>query len=115
MRQPNSKWYSARVWRLCFHGRCLLAFLLDHGHRDSRELLIDCIATLRGCLRFLKKVLETSRVSSLDHAEARFIAHVVGNFCFWWTVVEMKRWLTLYETTRVKAVKWPDPGIHCQL
>src|SRR5262245_1819984 len=69
-------------WLLSFRFRGRIALYLNHGYCHSRELLIDGIAALRRGLRFLKEVLEASRIRALDHAKARFVAHVVGNLRF---------------------------------
>src|SRR5262249_4166007 len=99
---------------LSFRFRGVIALCLDHGYCHSSELLIDGIAALRRGLSFLEEVPEASRISALNHSEARFVTHVVGNLRFGRAVVEVKGWLALDQASRVKAIERPDAGIHGQ-
>ena len=85
------------------------------GHGDARELLVDRVALLRGLVRLLEKTLEARGIGALDHAEARLVAHVVGDPRFRRTIVEMERRFALGQAARIETVERPYAGIHRQL
>src|SRR5262245_3908466 len=86
--------------------RTVLCFVI--GHLDLRELLIAGITTIGRSLCLLKEVFEPSRIGTLNHPKARFIAHILGHFGFWWTIVEIEWSFTLDQPARIEPVEWPD-------
>ena len=72
----------------------------DGRNRDARELLVDGVPAFGGRLRLLDERLVARGIGALDHAEARLVAHVVGDLRLRRTVVEVQRRLRPWRIRR---------------
>src|SRR4026208_1154483 len=120
MRQPDSEITRAEIHALLlFFCRLRIAavFVLgfDLRQRYARELLVDRVALVRGRLRLFEKSLEARGIGALDHAEARLVAHVVGDSRLRRTIVETERRFALGPASRIETVQRPNAGIHREL
>ena len=53
--------------------------------------MIARIAARGGGLSFFEEILEAFGISPLDHAIARFVAHVLGDFWLGWPIIKIQR------------------------
>src|SRR6516225_6958325 len=85
------------------------------GQCDSGELLIKSDPPCRVVARRCRQAPEALGVDLLDHAETRFVAHVVGNAHLAGLGIEHQRRLTALRPPGVITIEWPDTRVDGQL
>src|SRR4029453_16201293 len=85
------------------------------GQLYLRKLLVTRIATIGLILCKFEELLEACGILTLNHAEAGFITHVLGNFGFWWTIVQMEWFFALNKPAWIKAIERPHARLDSQL
>src|SRR6185503_10625823 len=83
-------------------------------HLHPRELLVDEVASFGGRLGLFEEAFKQGRVGAFDHPEARLVAHVVSDFGFWWSIVEVEWRLSFRDAIRIEPVQRPDSGFDCE-
>src|SRR6185436_12303821 len=95
---------SVSVWGAAiFRGR--FAFLVRQLYLS--ELLVTRIATIGLILRKCQELSEARWIRTFNHAKARFVAHVLCDFWFRWTIVESEWCFAFNKPAWIKAIERP--------
>src|SRR6185503_215511 len=87
-----------------FNVSTVFTCLLERRYLHPGKLLVDGVTSFSCGLRLFQEVFEAGRIGALNHSEARFVAHVIGDLRFWRSIVELERRFTLRDAVGIEAV-----------